>query len=143
MLSMLAVNATEVRKNWSSCLDEVRKKPIFIKRTHDFSALMDVECVNLLLGDVKLEYSKITEEDGSVVISGENIDIVSSGATEQEAVDAFVNDIIEYAQEFYEEFDFWSSAKNRKAHIPIVLKVLISNNKKEVEEMLECQNGRS
>ena len=143
MLEMLALSATEVRKNWSTYLDEVREKPIFIKRTRDFSALINIDCINALLENVKIEYTKITDNDGSIVIFADNMDIVSSGATEKEALSAFINDLTEYSQDFYDDFSFWSSAKNRKSDIPIVLKILICKNKKEVEDLLVCRNGRS
>ena len=143
MLEMFALNATEVRKNWSTYLDEVREKPIFIKRTRDFSALINIDCINVLLEDVKIEYSKIIDSDGSVVISANNMDIISSGATEKEALNAFVDDLVEYSQDFYDDFSFWSSAKNRKSDIPVVLKILVSRDKKEVEDLLVCRNGRN
>lgn len=140
---MLAVNATEVRKNWSTYLDSVRNKPVFIKRTHDFSALMDIKFLKLALSYVPITYSKVTDKDGSIVISSNDMDIASTGKNEQEALSNFVCDLIEYAHEFYDEFEIWSSAPNRVNHIPMVLKILTADNSQEVEDMLICQNGRS
>ena len=69
VLNMVSVNATDVRKNWSTYLDNVRNKPVFIKRTHDFSALMDIKSLKLALSYVPITYSKVTDEDGSIVFS--------------------------------------------------------------------------
>ena len=82
---MVSVNATDVRKNWSTYLDNARNKPVFIKRTHDFSALMDIKSLKLALSYVPITYSKATDEDGSIVISANDMDVVSTGKDEQEA----------------------------------------------------------
>ncbi|MEE1240045.1 MAG: hypothetical protein UHO61_09010 [Acutalibacteraceae bacterium] len=140
---MVSVNATDVRKNWSTYLDNVRSKPVFIKRTHDFSALMDIDSLKLALSYVPVTYSKLIDEDGSIVISSNDMDVVSTGKNEQEALSNFANDLFEYAQEFYDEFEFWSSAPNRAKHVPMVLKILTSDSLQEVEEMLICQNGQN
>lgn len=137
---MVSVNATDVRKNWSTYLDNVRNKPIFIKRTHDFSALMDIKSLKLVLRYVPITYSKVTDKDGSIVISSNDMDVVSTGKDEQEALLNFTSDLVEYAQEFYDEFEFWSSAPNRTKHIPMVLRILTADNSQEVEDMLVCQN---
>ena len=140
---MVSVNATDVRKNWRTYLDIVRSKPVFIKRTHDFSALMDIDLLKLALSYVPVTYSKLIDEDGSIVISSNDMDVVSTGKNEQEALSNFANDLFEYAQEFYDEFEFWSSAPNRAKHVPMVLKILTSDSLQEVEEMLICQNGQN
>lgn len=143
VLNMVSVNATDVRKNWSTYLDNVRNKPVFIKRTHDFSALMDIKSLKLALSYVPITYSKVTDKDGSIVISSNDMDIISTGKNAKEALSNFTNDLIEYAQEFYDEFEFWSSAPNRAKHIPMVLKILTADNSQEVEDMLVCQNGQN
>ncbi|MGN0492085.1 MAG: hypothetical protein ACI4F7_00410 [Acutalibacteraceae bacterium] len=140
---MVSVNATDVRKNWSTYLDNVRNKPIFIKRTHDFYALMDIKSLKLVLSYVPITYSKVTDKDGSIVISSNDMDIVSTGKDEQEALLNFTSDLVEYAQEFYDKFEFWSSAPNRAKHIPMILKILTADNLQEVEDMLVCQNGHN
>ena len=143
VLNMVSVNATDVRKNWSTYLDNVRNKPVFIKRTHDFSALMDIKFLKLALSYVPITYSMVTDKDGSIVISSNDMDIISTGKNAKEALSNFTNDLIEYAQEFYDKFEFWSSAPNRAKHIPMVLKILTADNSQEVEDMLVCQNGQS
>lgn len=143
VLNMVSVNATDVRKNWSTYLDNVRNKPVFIKRTHDFSALMDIKSLKLALSYVPITYSKVTDKGGSIVISSNDMDVVSTGKDEQEALFNFVCDLIEYAQEFYDEFEFWSSDPNRVKHIPMVLRILTADNSQEVEDMLVCQNGHN
>lgn len=104
---------------------------------------MDIKSLKLALSYVPITYSKVTDEDGSIVISSNDMDVVSTGKDEQEALLNFVCDLIEYAQDFYDEFEFWSSAPNRAKHIPMALGILTADNSQEVEDMLVCQNGQN
>lgn len=83
-------------------------------------------------------YTKIVDKDGSVVISSDDTDVISAGRTEQEALSNFVNDLIEYAREFSGDFEYWSSAPNRKKDIPIVLQILAAGNEQKIRNMLRC-----
>ena len=47
---MLTMSATEVRKDWSRVLDSVtRRRPAFIKRTHDNVVLASTESLSAML----------------------------------------------------------------------------------------------
>ena len=72
-----------------------------------------IKSLKLVLSYVPITYSKVTDKDGSIVISSNDMDVVSTGKNEQEALSNFTSDLVEYAQEFYDEFEFWSSAPNR------------------------------
>lgn len=57
----------------------------------------------------------------------ETLSFNASFVTEEiksECLMILLEDMKEYAQDFYREFDFWSSAPNRKRHIPYVLKIV-------------------
>ena len=44
MRDMLTLNATDVRKEWSTVIDNtIREKPQFIRRTRDYMMLADIE----------------------------------------------------------------------------------------------------
>ena len=85
---------------------------------------------------MSFRYNKIIDKDGSVVISSDDTDVVSAGRTEQEALANFANDLIEYALEFSDDFEYWSSSPNRAKHIPIVLQILAAENRQEIRNML-------
>ena len=46
-----------------------------------------------------------------------------------------LEDMKEYAHDFYREFDLWSSAPNRRKHIPYVAKILCMPDEKLLEAM--------
>ena len=93
---MLTMSATEVRKDWSRVLDSVtRRRPAFIKRTHDNVVLASTESLSAMLSYVRYETTIFQEDDGS------------------------------------------------RAHLPYVMKALIADSPKELEDAIECHAGKN
>lgn len=137
------LSATDVRKNWSLTLDSVvRDRPAYVKRTHDSVAIIDVYTLNTILAGYKYNARKYVEDDGSVTLSLEDIDIVVNCNDEESAKKRLAADIKEYAEEFYEEFSLWASAPNRKSHLPYVVKAL-TLDVDEISEDIVCLNGKN
>ena len=141
---MLTLNATDVRKEWSTVIDNtIREKPQFIRRTRDYMMLADIEFLEILLESYKFTANKLREKDKSITLVLNEIDLIVNAKTEEEAKTKLAEEILEYAEDFYNEFNVWSIAPNRKAHIPYVFKVLILDDIKKIEELISCQNGKN
>ena len=137
-------SATEVRKEWSLFFDKaVREKPVFIKRTRDNAVLVDLRFMDILLEEYKYDCIKYVENDGTITLSTEVLDLVENGDTEEKAKEKMAQSILEYAQEFYGEYDLWSNASNRKNHIPYVFKALLLNDVGKIGEFITCQDGEN
>ena len=144
MRDMLTLNATDVRKEWSTVIDNtIREKPQFIRRTRDYMMLADIEFLEILLESYKFTANKLIEKDKSITLVLNEIDLIVNAKTEEEAKTKLAEEILEYAEDFYNEFNVWSIAPNRKAHIPYVFKVLILDDIKKIEELISCQNGKN
>lgn len=144
MIDMLTMNATEVRKNWSEVSDTViRTRPQFIKRTRDYMLLSNLEFLENLLSAYTFTADKFIEEDGSVTLSLRELDLVENASTLKEVKNQLAQSILEYATEFYDEFALFSSAPNRKSHIPYVFKALIIDDIQKIEECIQCQAGKN
>ena len=145
MLAARYQNATDVRINFSKTLDNaVYSKPQFIRRTHNHVIMLGSEMLAALLSEANIHLSFVKEEDGSIVVTCEEIeDLIASGDTKEEALNDFVNGLIEYAEEYYNEYELYSRAPNRKQHLPIVLRVLAADSAEDVKEMLVCQAGKN
>lgn len=140
---MLTINATDVRKNWSKVSESViREKPTFIKKTRDYMLLSNMEFINELLSGYSFTANKYIEEDGSVTLSLNELDLIENGSDEKEAIHNLSNAILEYATGFYNEFNVWSIAPNRKPEIPYVFKVLVLDDISKIGECIKCQNGK-
>ena len=63
---MITINATDVRKEWSSVVDKVvRDKPQFIKRTRDRMWMSNLDTMEEILSAYKFTAEKYIEEDYS------------------------------------------------------------------------------
>ena len=143
MFEMLAINATDVRKDFGRYIDEiVRTKPIFIKRSRDYFMGISINMAKELVKDVVFTADKYIEDDGSVTLSLHDFDIVVNGKDESSALDSLTKDLREYALEFYEDIEFWSSDINRRKQLKKILKVLLTGDNAELKESIVCQVGR-
>lgn len=141
---MLALNSTDVRNDWSEVFDSVvREKPKFIKRTRDFAMLTNLKLIELFLTPYNFTAKKYIEEDNSITLSLNEIDLMENAKTEQEAKLLLANSILDYATDFYNEFNVWSVAPNRKNHIPYIFKALILDNVNKIGDIIQCQDGKS
>ena len=144
MKKLEAINATDVRKDWGRFIDSVvRNKPKFIKRSRDYIFAASIDMLNEMLKEYTLTATVYEEENGTITAELEEIDIAANGSTEEEALDILTSDLQEYAEEYYNEFEYWYSAPNRKAHLPYVLKVLLQEETKDILSMIKCQAGKS
>ena len=144
MIDMLMEQATAVRKEWSAACDSVvHNKPKFIKRTRDRMWFSNLETMEEILKAYKFTAEKFFEEDGSVTLSLCEIDLVENGADEQEARLNLGKAILEYATDYYNDYELYSHAPNRKQHIPYIFKALIMDNPKQIGEEVECHVGKN
>ena len=141
---MFTRNATDVRRDWSAVMESVvRDKPQFIKRTRDYMVLTDIELFKNLLSAYEFTADRYIEADGSVTLSLRELDLAENAPTEAEARLLLGHSILEYAEDFYNEFALWSAAPNRKGHVPYVLKALIMDDADKIGDAVVCQAGRS
>ena len=141
---MLTMNATDVRKNWSKVSESViREKPKFIKKTRDYMILSNMEFMCELLAGYSFTADKYVEEDGSVTLSLNELELVENGANEEDAINTLARAILEYSVDFYNEFNLWSTAPNKKCEIPYVFKALILDDIEKIGECIKCRVGKN
>ena len=141
---MFALSASDVRKEWSRVIDSVlHVRPAFIKRTRDYLVLCSNDTVRQLVRGTTIKAHVFTEEDGSVTLSMDEVDIAVNGTNLQEAKRELVDDLMDYAEEYYKNFELYSRAPNRKNHLSLVMKALTASSKEELEDAIQCQNGKT
>lgn len=141
---MLMEKATEVRKEWSSICDSViHDKPKFIKRTRDKMWFSNLDTMAEILEAYLFTAKRFIEEDGSVTLSLNEIDLIENGSNESSARYALGNAILEYAMEYYNDYAFYSRSPNRKGHIPYIFKALIMDDPQQIGESILCQDGKN
>ena len=65
-----------------------------------------------------------TEDDGSITLSTDNMDLAVNAPSQEAAIKALCRDMVEYAEEYRKEFAVYSAAPNRAAHAPLVKEIL-------------------
>ncbi len=140
---MFALSASDVRKDWSRVIDSViHVRPAFIKRTRDYMVLCSNDTVRQLVRTTPIIANSFIEDDGRVTLSMVDVDLVVNADTMEAAKSELINDLIEYAEEYYQNFELYSRSSNRKDHLPLVMKVLTAASKEELEDAVQCQNGK-
>ena len=141
---MLMEKATDVRKEWSAVCDSViHDKPKFIKRTRDKMWFSNLDTMAEILKAYQFTAQRFVEEDGSITLSLNEIDLIENGIDETSAKQALGNSILDYAIEYYNDYAFYSRSPNRKGHVPYIFKALIMDNPKIIGESILCQNGKN
>ncbi len=136
--------ATEVRKEWSMVCDTVAHyKPVFIKRTRDEFFMVNVNTLKELLRAYDFHAEKYVEDDGSVTLSLDEIDLAENGPDEALARFELGKAILEYASDYYNEYALYSKAPNRAGHVPYVLKAIIIGNAETIGKSVICRDGKN
>ncbi len=137
VIYMQTVNATEVRNNFSYYIDTVvRDRPIAVKRSRDVLLLFSDQMVRDLLNDLTIQ-AELTKEDGLIV--GTVFDLVVHGESEQEVIQKLAEELLEYAQDYINDFKLFYNAPNRKDHYPYVLRILLSSSIDEIKGLINAK----
>ena len=93
-----------------------------------------------LLSNFQFSAERFREEDGSITLSLNEIDLVENGVDDEEARLNLGQEILDYAKDY---FDFFYDAKNRVSHLPYVIKALTINDSRIIGGMIQCQDGQN
>ncbi len=139
VMYMETFNASNVRQEFSHFIDTVvRDKPLTIKRNRDYIISFSMEHVRLLLAYYRFHVRYVKEDDGSITGSLNEIDVVVNGNNESDVNHLLAKELIEYAQEYNDEFSYYYNSLNRKSHFPYILHVLIQDNIDGVIRLLDA-----
>lgn len=144
MIDVLAICSSSVRKDWSGVMDSViRKKPAFIRRTRDYMMLSSIDTIHELVSSIRYIADEYQEDDGTVTLSLCDMDIVANGPDIVSAKKILVENIMEYAEEYYSAYESYYAAPNRRPHLPYIIKALTAKDPEELEEAVLCRPGES
>ncbi|WP_105614746.1 hypothetical protein [Vallitalea okinawensis] len=134
-------SSTEVRKNWGAFIDDVmRKKPAFVKRSRDIFTVLSIEQLDLILSKYSMSGHIIAEEDGSYTATINEIDLVANDETKDGVKEKLIDDLLEYAEEYIEEFSLYYHSSNRREHFPYIYKTLAhAHEKDKISELLNLE----
>ena len=133
-----------VRKEWSSICDSViHDKPKFIKRTRDKMWFSNLETMVQILEAYQFTAQKFIEEDGSITLSLNEIDLIENGIDEKKARLAMGTAILDYSTDYYNDYAFYSRSPNRKSHVPYIFKAIITDDPQKIGDSILCLDGKN
>ena len=131
---MIFITSTDVLNKWNEVSETViNGNPIFIKENSKQMMLLNIEFLESLLYGYNFTAKKYIEDDKSITLSLNEIDLVENASTEDDAKNFLAKAILEYAENFYSEFQTWSSAPNKKSEIPYVFKALALGDVEKIQ----------
>ncbi len=89
-----------------------------------------------LVKDIVFIAHKFIEDDKSITLSLDGFDLVVNEKNESTAINSLIEDLKEYAFEYYEDIDFWASDINRRGQLKYILKVLLTDNDEEIKKSI-------
>ncbi|MEG6512399.1 hypothetical protein V6C32_10795 [Desulforamulus ruminis] len=123
------LNATDVRKDWGRFIDTVvREKPQMVKRNRDYFISFSLQQARLLLKDYHFNAQFTEEDDGSVTATLGDFDFVVNEKDQEAAIKALAEELVEYAKEYYDDFQLYFYSLNRQSHFPYVVAVLMEED---------------
>ncbi len=134
------LSITDARKGFSSLYDDVFNlfKPAIVKRKESESVLLvRLDLQKKLLTHFSLKPEIIEEEDGSVTLALDELEIYVNDETLEKAANELIDEIKEYAKEYIERSQLFLNAPNRQHHFPYILRILLCDNDEEIREYLE------
>lgn len=136
------LSATDVRRNWSQFNDDiVREGPQFVKRNRDEWVAMSTEQLKAAFSNFTFHAHLVQEDDGTITATLDQFDLVENGSSEKEVLEALTYELIEYSQEYMENFKLYFQSPNRKAHFPYILSVVAQDHPENVRQLITCQAG--
>ncbi|HBV96068.1 MAG TPA: hypothetical protein DEF36_03375 [Desulfotomaculum sp.] len=129
MLMQGVLNATDVRKEWGKFIDTViHERPGIVKRNRDHFLALSIMQAKALLENYHFKARLIQEDDGSITATLENFDLAVNASDRYSARKALAEELIEYANEYFEQFPLYFNSTNRQSHFPYMLAVSLQEN---------------
>lgn len=139
MTMLSEVQFTEARNQFSTLYDSVFNSfnPAIVKRKQtEQVAMLRVDLLKMILEDYDLNPEVIKEDDGSITLALDSLDIYVNNSTFDLAVNDLIEDVKIYAQDYLERSQLFFHAPNRKPHFPYVLRILLCDNDKQIRDLL-------
>jgi len=139
MTMLSELQFTEARNHFSTLYDSVFNffNPTIIKRKQtEQVALLRVDLLKMVLEGYKLNPEIIQEDDDSITLALDFLEMYSNNSTLDLAASDLVEDLKLYSQDYMNRSQLFLQASNRKSHFPYVLKVLLCDNDEEIRALL-------
>lgn len=140
MVMLTEVKFTNARKAFTELFDDVwhRSLPAIVNRKQaEEVLLLRRDLQQYILQTYAFRPEVLPEDDGSITIAIDGLDIVVNAPTRSEAIEELVQELKIYAEDYRDNLNLFLNAPNRKAHFPYVLRIWLCENDQEIKSLLE------
>lgn len=106
-------------------------RPAQVKRNRDLIAVLSMELLDSILSEYELTTEVKTEEDGSYSGIFNEIDLMANARDIKSLEDKLANELIEYSEEYMDEFKVHYYSPNRKNHFPYIYRISLQSGDTE------------
>lgn len=134
------INITDARKDLSSLYDSVFNfyKPSIIKRKQTEEVLLlRADLQKMLLFSFSLKPEVLHEDDGSITLALDQLELAVNNETLDLAVNELLNDLKLYAEDYFNRSQLFINSPNRKSHFPYLLRIMLCEDDSEIRSLLE------
>lgn len=131
------LKASDVRREWSKFIDEVKWiKPALVKRNRDIVAVLSIDMLEFILNKYKLTVEVKKERDGSYTGVLNKMDLMVNAGDMESLEHDLARELLEYSEEYMNEFALYYNSPNRKSHFPYVYRVMLAfDNIEKVKDL--------
>lgn len=131
---------TDARKDFSSLYSQVYntfKPALIIRNQREEVLILRTDLQKLLLSKFSLKPEVLPEENGSVTLALNELEIYSNAETLEDAINELIDELKFYAQDYIERSQLFLNAPDRRRHFPYILRILLAENDEEIRNLLE------
>ena len=136
-------NFSTARSNFKNVFDTVsiQQRPLIIHRHRDEVFLISRHLQKELLAGFTLTAEVLPEEDGSVTLAVDALEIAVNGVNREAAAQELIRELKLYAEEYLRRINLFVHAPNRRAHLPFVLRIMLADNDDEILQMVNWSDA--
>lgn len=82
------------------------------------------------------------DEEGYIANCDEIEDLIATGESREAVIDDMCRCLLEYAEDYYKDFELYSNATNRKHHLPYVDEIRSRAEPGRIKEMIVGQSQK-
>ncbi|TWH57335.1 antitoxin of RelE/RelB toxin-antitoxin system [Desulfitobacterium sp. LBE] len=138
MTMLTELQFTEARSQFSTLYDSVFNSfsPAIVKRKQtEQIAMLRVDLLKMVLEDYKLNPDIIQEDDGSITLALDALEVYINNSTLDLAAADLIEDLKLYAQDYLKRSQLFLHSPNRTHHFPYILRIMLCENDDEIRAL--------
>lgn len=137
---------SEARRQFSALYDSIYNslRPAVIRRGREEEILLlRKDIFTSMLEKFPLRAEVLEEDDGSVTLALDQLDIAVNAPSLEQAMDELVQELKIYAQDYLDRAQLFLNAPNRRHHLPYVLRIALCGSDEEIKALVEVPCRRN